>query len=113
MGSATASHSRGHQQNGRRRARREAEHIRVEIRLEENHRHEDEVRGGIGGAVARLFEEGELLVLIRHMTLTLSGWCQPGYSTVKITFCKSLSREELPTMISNSPGSTTYFMWRS
>jgi hypothetical protein len=35
------------------------------------------------------------------------------FVTVKITFCKSESREELPTMISNSPGSTTYFMWTS
>ena len=34
-------------------------------------------------------------------------------ATVRITFCRSASREELPTMISNSPGSTMYFMWLS
>ena len=33
--------------------------------------------------------------------------------TVRIAFCKSLSREELPTIISNSPGSTKYSMAKS
>ena len=49
------------QENGRRRARRQAEDVRVEIGLEQNHRHEDEVRGGVGHAVADLFHHGELL----------------------------------------------------
>ena len=40
------------------RARGDAEHVRVKIRLEQNHRHEDEVRGGVGGAVAGLFKKG-------------------------------------------------------
>src|SRR5690242_20718563 len=37
----------------------------------------------------------------------IRGWIH--FVTVKMTFIKSASREELPTMISNWPGSTMYF----
>jgi hypothetical protein len=34
--------------------------------LEENHRHEDEVRGGVGGAVTGFFDEGKFLGGVGH-----------------------------------------------
>jgi len=51
----------GDQDNGARDARGQAEHIRVEVRLEQDHGHEDEVRGGVTAAVPRLFNKREFL----------------------------------------------------
>ena len=62
IGSATASHKRGHSRMAAAAAARQPENVRVKIRLEQNHRHEDEVRGGVGGAVAGLFEERKFLL---------------------------------------------------
>ena len=91
-------------QDGGSGAGREPKDIRVKICLEQNHRHEDEVGRRIGGAVAGLFKERKFLRVRIH-------WYY--FVTFRTTFCKSSSREELPTMISNSPGSTVNFMWRS
>ena len=62
IGSATASHSRGQSRIAAAALARQAENVRVKIRLEQNHRHEDEIRGGIGGAVTGLFEERKFLL---------------------------------------------------
>jgi len=58
-----------------------------------------------------------------NCTITSFWWkcyrsvrADPGgvyFLTLKMTFCKSASWEQFPTMISKSPGSTTYFMWIS
>src|SRR6185369_8092107 len=40
----------------------EPENFRIKSSLEKDHRHEDEVRGGIGGAVAGLFDKREFLL---------------------------------------------------
>jgi hypothetical protein len=45
------------QENGRRRARGDSENVRVKTRLKKNHRHEDEVRGGVGGAITGFFNK--------------------------------------------------------
>ena len=52
------------QQNHRRRAGRQAENVRVKIQLEQHHRHEDEVRGGVGATVTGLFEDREFLLVM-------------------------------------------------
>ena len=54
----------GPKQNGGGGAGGQAEGVGVKVRLEENHRHEDEIRGRVGGAVARHFKEREFLGLV-------------------------------------------------
>ncbi len=49
------------EQDRRGGAGREAEHIGVETRLKEHHRHEHEVRGGVARTVTGFFDEGQLL----------------------------------------------------
>src|SRR5262249_39967465 len=92
-------------ENGGCGARAQPEDVRVKVRLEKDHCHEDEVRGGVGGAVAGFFQEGKFLGRLSHAKI--------HFATVKVTFCKSQSRDESPIMISNSPGSTTSFIFRS
>ena len=49
------------EQDGGRGAGRQPEHVGVEIQLEQDHRHEDEVRGGVASAVSDLLADGEFL----------------------------------------------------
>jgi hypothetical protein len=49
------------QQDGRGSAGGKSKGVGVKIELEQHHRHEDEVRGGVAKAVASLFPEGQLL----------------------------------------------------
>jgi hypothetical protein len=51
----------------------EAEDVRVEIRLEQNHRHEDEVRRRVAAAIADFLEEGEFLGGGVHSRLNFGG----------------------------------------
>jgi hypothetical protein len=44
----------------------ESKRIGVKIRLEENHRHEDEVSSSVGGAVSGYFDDGEFLGGVGH-----------------------------------------------
>ena len=99
------------EQDGGGGAGAQTENVRVKIGLEQDHRHEDEVRRGVGGAVTGLLEERKFLLVVFGFGHAVLG--RNHFTTVKIIFCKSLSREELPAMISNSPGSTVYFMFKS
>ena len=54
------------QQEGPGQTGAEAEHVGVEIRLEQDHGHEDEIRGRVSRAVARLFDEREFLGWLGH-----------------------------------------------
>ena len=107
IGSKNASHSRPTSSSDPAAAAADAQRVGVEIQLEQNHRHEDEVRGGVAQAVAGLFDERKFLRLTRSRLIAIASRL---FHRRGSTFCKSPSRDELPTMISNSPGSTTNFM---
>ena len=90
----------------------QAEGVDVIAELQGEHRLEDEVGGHVAEAVAKLLFEGKFLDHSR----AFSGVISTGHRyfvTCRVSFWRSASREELPIMISKSPGSTTYFMLTS
>src|SRR5271157_5338655 len=84
--------------------RSEAESVRVEVQLKCNHELENEVCSHVAETVAELFLDRKSCNGLSHMNPRLLS---VQSLTCKITFCKSESREELPTRMANSPGSTT------
>ena len=60
-GSKKASHRRGNSKIGSRGAGRQPEYVGIEVELEEDHRHEDEVGGGIPAAIGGFFQERQFV----------------------------------------------------
>jgi len=64
-------------------------------------------------AGAIVYENDRPAILVLRLKIRSKQIVEAEQFTVNVTFSRSSSRDELPTMIENSPGSTTYFMLMS